>query len=91
MKEKQAVTREYTPRYQKAAEKEKRALLDEFTRLTGYHRKSAIRLLSARPVKEVLTVVDRKTVKLKPEKKRSDNRKGKRFYTDGAIASLRLA
>jgi hypothetical protein len=87
VKEKQAVTREYTPRYQKATKKEKRALLDEFTRLTGYHRKSAIRLLSARPVREVLAVVDRKTVKLKLGKKRLDNLKGKRFYTDGAIAS----
>jgi hypothetical protein len=39
MKEKQAVTREYAPRYQQAAKKEKQALPDEFTRLTGYHRK----------------------------------------------------
>jgi hypothetical protein len=45
MKERQAVTREYKTRYHKAAKKEKSALLTEFTRLTGYHRKSAIRLL----------------------------------------------
>ena len=38
MKEKQAVVREYRPRYQKASKKEKPALLDEFIRLTGYHR-----------------------------------------------------
>jgi hypothetical protein len=49
MKEKQAVTavvnnREYLPRYQKAGKKAKSALLDEFTWLTGYHGKSAIRL-----------------------------------------------
>jgi hypothetical protein len=31
-KEKQAVPREYRPRYQKAAKKEKAAVLDEFTR-----------------------------------------------------------
>jgi transposase InsO family protein len=90
MKEKQAVTREYKPRYQKATKKEKRVLLDEFTRLTGYHRKSAVRLLGAKPVRELLVVVNRKTVKLKPEKKRPANRKGKRFYTDEVIASLRL-
>jgi hypothetical protein len=35
MKEKQAVTREYLPRYQKATKKEKPALPGEFTKLTG--------------------------------------------------------
>ena len=90
MKEKQAVTREYRPRYHKASKKEKKALLDEFTRLTGYHRKSAVRLLSARPVKQVLLYVDGKAVKLKPQKKRPSNRKGKRVYTDEVINCLRL-
>ncbi|MCL2194136.1 MAG: hypothetical protein FWB78_12180, partial [Treponema sp.] len=47
-KERQAVTKEYRPRYQKATRKEKKAVLDEFTRLTGYHRKSAVRLLGAK-------------------------------------------
>ena len=32
--------------YRGASRREKRQLLDEFTRITGYHRKSAIRLLS---------------------------------------------
>jgi hypothetical protein len=68
MKEKQAVTREYRSRYQKAAKKEKWTLLDEFTWLTGCHRKSAIRLLRAMPVREVMVAVDGKPVKLKPEK-----------------------
>ena len=90
MKEKQAVTREYRPRYQKALKKEKKALLDEFTKLTGYHRKSAVRLLSATPVKQVLLYVDGKAVKLKPQKKRPSNRKGKRIYTDEVIDRLRL-
>jgi hypothetical protein len=90
MKEKQAVTREYTPRYQKASKKEKIALLDEFTRLTGYHRKSAVRLLGAKPVKQVLVYIDGKPVKIKPEKKRPSNRKGKRIYTDEVISALRL-
>jgi hypothetical protein len=61
MKEKQAVAQEYKPHYQKA----KSALLDEFTRLTGYHRKSAVKILSAKPVR------------LKQEQKRPANRKGK--------------
>jgi hypothetical protein len=77
MKEKQAVTREYQPRYQKATKKIKPTPLDEFTRLTGYHRKSAVRLLSRKPVREVLVRGNGKTVKFKPEKKQPANRAGK--------------
>ena len=83
MQEKQAVTREYRPRYQEATKKNKQTLLDDFVQLTGYHRKSAIRLLAAQPPKET-------TFKLKPEKKRPANRKGKRVYTDDVIHALRL-
>jgi len=88
MKEKQAVTREYRPRYQKASKKEKKSLLDEFTKLTGYHRKSAVRLLCAKPVKQVLIYLKGKAVKVRPEKKRPANRKGKRIYTDEVITCL---
>jgi len=90
MKEKQAVTREYLPRYQKATKKEKKAILDEFIQLTGYHRKSAVRLLGTKPVKQVIVYVKGKPVKIKPEKKRPSNRKGKRIYTDEVITVLRL-
>ena len=90
MKEKKAVTREYKPRYQKASKKEKKTLLDEFTRLTGCHRKSAVRLLNAKPVKQLLVYVDGKPVKIKPEKKRPANRKGRRLYDDEVIRALRL-
>jgi hypothetical protein len=90
MKEKKAVTGEYIPRYQKACKKEKKALLDEFIRLTGYHRKSAVRLLGARPVKQVMVYIDGKPVKVKPRKNRPSNRKGKRIYTDEVIDALRL-
>ena len=90
MKEKQAVTREYLPRYLKATKKEKTALLDQFTMLTGCHRKSAVRLLNAKSIKQVLLYVDGKPVKIKPEKKRPSNRKGKRIYSDEVIDCLRL-
>ena len=89
MKERQAVTREYRPRYQKAKKKEKKALLDEFATLTGYHRKHAVRLLGARQVKQVVLYLDGKAVKLKPDKKRPANRKGKRIYDEATIACLR--
>jgi hypothetical protein len=89
MAEKKAVTREYKLRYHKATKKEKKTLLDEFTRLTGYHRKSASRLLAAKPTKQALVYLGGKPVKLKPEKKRPANRKGKRVYTDEVITCLR--
>ena len=90
MKEKQAVTREYKPRYHKASKKQKIALLDEFIKLTGYHRKTAIRLLNAKPVRPLMVRIDGKLVKLKPHKTRPSNRKGKRIYTDEVISCLRL-
>jgi hypothetical protein len=90
MHERKAVTGEYKPRYQKATKKEKKALLDEFTRLTGYHRKSAVRLPGVKPVKQVTVYTGGKAVKIKPEKKRPSNRKGKRVYTDEVIAALRM-
>jgi hypothetical protein len=90
MKEKQAVSREYKTRYQATTKKAKPALLDEFTRLTGYHRTYAARLLSNKPAKEVLLCLEGEAVKFKPAKKRPANRKGKRVYTDEAIAALRL-
>ena len=90
MQQKKAVTGEYKLRYQKASKKEKKALLDEFTTLTKYHRKSAVRLLGAKTVKQVLVYIGGKPVKVKPEKKRPSNRKGKRIYTDEVISALRL-
>ena len=37
------------PRYQPASRAEKQRILDEFCRVTGYHRKSALRLLNGPP------------------------------------------
>jgi len=90
MKEKQTVTSEYKPRYKKATKKEKKALLDEFVKLTGYHRKSAIRALRANTTMQVMIYMNGKAVKIKPEKKRSANRKGNRIYTDEVISCLHL-
>ena len=63
MKERQAVTREYKPRYQQARKKEKTVLLDEFIRQTGYRRKSAIRVLRGRRIRDVLIYAQGKAVK----------------------------
>ena len=89
MKERQAVTREYRPRYQKATRKEKKAVLDEFTRLTGYHRKSTVRLLGAKPARQVTVHTNSRAEKLKPGKRRPGNWKGRPVYGDEVIGSLR--
>ncbi|MDR0688925.1 MAG: transposase, partial [Spirochaetaceae bacterium] len=91
MKEKQAVARQVRSRYLKAGRKEKSAILDEFIKITGYkNRKYALRILNTPQAPQALLVVKSKTVKLKPQKKRPPNRKGKKIYTDQVIASLRL-
>jgi hypothetical protein len=43
-------------------------LLDECTQLTGYHRQSAVRLLSDKPIRELLIYPDGQAIKLKLEK-----------------------
>jgi hypothetical protein len=53
IKEKRVVTGNYIPRYRKAAKKEQSAIPAEFTRLTGYHRKSADRILGGRPLADL--------------------------------------
>ena len=46
-------TETVTQHYIGASRTEKSRLLDEFTRVTGYHRKSAVRLLSgAKPTRQ---------------------------------------
>ena len=65
-------------------------MLNEFTRLTRYHRKSAVRLLAAKPPRAALVYVDGKPVTLRPGKKRPANRKGRRAYSDEAMHCLRL-
>jgi len=64
-------------------------VLDEFTRLTGYHRKSAVRLLGAKLARQVTVYANGRAVKLKPGKRRPGNRKGRPVYGDEVIGSLR--
>ncbi|MFP3091027.1 transposase family protein, partial [Treponema sp. TIM-1] len=91
MKEKKAVTRQVRSHYLKAGRKEKSAILDEFIQITGYkNRKYALRILNQPQALQALLVVNGKTVKLKPQKKKPANRQGKKIYTDEVIASLRL-
>ena len=45
MKEKQALTEAIARRYRRGSKKDKKAILDEFIKTTGYNRKYAIHLL----------------------------------------------
>src|SRR2546423_9740665 len=47
LKEKRSVTGVVAARYQKASKKEKRAMLDEFTQITGYNRCYSSHLLAS--------------------------------------------
>lgn len=90
MSERKAVTREYRPRYQKAGKKEKTAILDEFTRLTGYHRKHACRILGRNTPYEFLVYTDGGAVKVKVAKNpRPANRQGRRKYDAVFVEQLR--
>ena len=46
MKDRQSLTREVAPRYQKARKAEKEKILDEFVKNTGYSRNYAIHILA---------------------------------------------
>jgi len=46
MKEKKALTREVSKRYQQAQKKEKSTILDEVVKTTGYNRKYALHILA---------------------------------------------
>jgi hypothetical protein len=48
-----ALTHAIRPRYRAAVGKEKRTILEEFIAATGYHEKSAIRVLNSAPVAKV--------------------------------------
>jgi hypothetical protein len=86
MKEKQTLTREYAPQYRQADRKRKSSIQDEYSRLTGYHRKYA----RARWGKTMLMLVDGKPVKLKPgtaKRRKGGGRKPR--YGPEVIVSLR--
>ncbi|MDR0410326.1 MAG: hypothetical protein LBH18_08045 [Spirochaetaceae bacterium] len=91
MKEKQAVIKEYRSRYHEAKKKEKRVMLDEFTKLTVYHRKSTFKVLSCKPVRELTVYGHGRAVKLKLGKSVRRTGRASESITDEVIASLRLA
>jgi hypothetical protein len=49
LKTRRELTVAISQRYRAADRKNKKLILDEFTKVTGYHRKHAIRILAAQP------------------------------------------
>jgi hypothetical protein len=87
MKEKQALTREYAPRYRQADRKKKSGILDEYIRLTGCHRKHALAILKGWG-EETFLMADGKPVKLKAGTAEGGGQKPARGPE--VIASLRV-
>jgi hypothetical protein len=89
MREKKALTKEIAARYRQEPKSGKQAILDEFCRTTGYHRKYAVELLNSWGKKKI-RVVDGRLVELivgesrKPKKRNRD-----RVYDEAVHASLR--
>jgi hypothetical protein len=90
MKEKQSLMRETGMRYRVGSKQEKTNILDEFTQVTGYHRKYALAVLS-RWGKEQVIRLEGELIKVKAGT--AKRRKGggrKPIYGPEVIASLRL-
>jgi hypothetical protein len=89
MKEKQTLTREYAPRYRQANRTMKSVILDEYVRLTGYHRKYALAIL-ARWGKTLFMEADGKPVKVQAGTAKRRKGGGRKLcYGPEVIASLR--
>jgi len=89
MKEKKALTNEIAVRYRSESKKGKQAILDEFCRSTGYHRKYAMQLLNSWGKKQI-KIVDGKAVELVVgEPRKPSKRTRERFYDEPVQRALR--
>jgi hypothetical protein len=90
MKERQSLTRETCTRYRAGSKQEKTKILDEFTQVTGYHRKYALSVLTHWG-KEKMVRLEGELIKVKAGT--AKRRKGggrKPVYGPEVIASLRI-
>ena len=91
MGEKKALTRETAARYRAAERQAKHTILDEFTQITGYHRKYAIHLLRNWGTEHV-QLINGEAVKLivgQPRKNKPNRRPERRIYDEPVIQALR--
>ena len=89
MREKRALTNEIAVRYRKESKRGKQAMLDEFCRTTGYHRKYAVHLLGRWGKKQII-FIDQKPVEFvvgTPRKRKTSRRP--RVYDEPVHQALR--
>ena len=89
MREKRALTNEIAVRYRKESKRGKQAMLDEFCRTTGYHRKYAVHLLGRWGKTEII-LIDQKPVEFvfgTPRKRKTSRRP--RVYDEPVHQALR--
>jgi len=86
MGQKKAVTQELRDRYHKARKKEKSAILDEFTRLTGYHRCYASQILNQKKVLGYATISGQRVKYVSGQK---TSRKKNKFYDGEVLIALK--
>ena len=84
MEQRRAVTAKTASRYKRARKKEKRAILDEFIKLTEYTRTYARRVLRQHGQR---VTVDERTVVVADARQRSPRARS-RFYDDKVVAAL---
>jgi hypothetical protein len=87
MQERKSVTKETAVRYRQATKGGKRVILDEFTELTGFHRKYAIKVLKA-AAKTCLTEVYGRVVVRKAERKKRAKREYPKYYDESVQKML---
>ena len=87
MQEKKSVTKETALRYRQACKGGKTAILDEFTELTGFHRKYAVKVLGSAAKTSVTEVYGRTVIRKVARKKRA-KREYKKYYDEDVQAML---
>ncbi|MFW5695967.1 MAG: integrase catalytic domain-containing protein [Alkalispirochaeta sp.] len=89
MRERRALTKEIAVRYRSESKNGKQAILDEFCRTTGYHRKYAVRLLNSWGTKKI-HVMDGKLVEIVVgELRQPKKRTRERVYDEPVQTALR--
>ncbi len=89
MNERKAVTRQLALRYQRATKKERKAILDEFTTLTSYHRTYAAFALHNWGRKRVLTVGGVRSIYVFGTSRKRTSSRHYRIYDARIMPSLR--
>ncbi len=90
MNQRKAVTRQLAPRYQRATKKGRKAILDEFTNLTGYHRTYAAFTLHNWGCKRVLTVRGVRTIYVFGQSRKRKPSRHYRIYDARIMPSLKF-